>query len=148
MANDLRSFGKRMKRRASNVERNVNTVARKVCIVLHRELVLATPVDTGTARSNWIVSLGSPANGTRKAYKPHPKGSGAGIGESANASAALEAGAAVIARRKAGQSLFVSNNLPYIQRLDEGHSAQAPANFVKRAILQANALLKKIKVLN
>lgn len=150
MANDLRSFSKRMKARAGKLDRNVNQAVRKVGLVLHRELVLGTPVDTGTARSNWFVSLGAPADGTRKAFAPYPKGSqggGAGVGENANASRALEAGAAKLAQRKPGQSIYVTNNLPYITRLDEGHSAQAPANFVKRATMHAKVLLRKLKVL-
>jgi formaldehyde-activating enzyme involved in methanogenesis len=33
----------------------------------------------------------------------------------------------------------VSNNVPYINRLNEGHSAQAPAGFVQQAVAKAVA---------
>lgn len=150
MAQDLHSFGRRMKVRASKVPNNVNRVVRQLSIVIDRELVMATPVDTGRARSNWIVSLQAPVTKEQQPYTPYAKGSkggGAGASEGANAQAAMEQGASVIAKRQPGQAIHITNNVPYIRRLNDGHSAQAPANFVKRAILNGIVVLRKLKVI-
>ena len=150
MARDLHSFGRRMKQHAAKVPNNVNKVVRQLSLVVDRELVLATPVDTGRARSNWVVSLDQPITSQREPYQPHPhgsKGGGAGTAEGANAQAAMEQGAGVIARRRPGQGLHITNNVPYLKRLDEGHSKQAPANFVRRAILNGIAVLRRMKVI-
>lgn len=78
---------------------------------------MMTPVDTGRARANWgldiniiDVSIVEPAS---------PKGFDA------------------VARYKLSDVINISNNLPYIRRLNEGYSGQAPAGFVEDAIIQA-----------
>lgn len=84
-----------------------------------------TPVDTGWARANWIVQIGSPHTST--------------FGDPTSVStAAQEAGKAAVIRYKLGQGpVFISNNVPYILRLNEGWSQQAPAGFVQGAIAKA-----------
>ena len=127
----LEGFAKRMKMRANNVPREVNKVKRKAALAIDQAVVLGTPVDTGTARSNWTVSLGEADNSTREAYAPLKDGD---IGESVNAEAALAQGRVVIASSKPEQDIHLTNNLPYIVPLNEGHSAQAPAAFVEEAV--------------
>lgn len=119
---------------AKGLGRNVNQLTRKVALAADQALVLGTPVDTGRARSNWQVSLGQPAAGERD---PYAAGQALGINEGANAQAAIAQGAGVIGSRSEGQSVFISNNLPYIERLNDGWSAQAPAGFVEDAVLKA-----------
>lgn len=82
----------------------------------------ATPVDTGNARRNWIPAIGA------RVERPDESGSGAAqaAGQAALSSYRLEKG-----------RVYVSNPTPYIERLDAGHSAQAPAGFVRQAIEQA-----------
>lgn len=131
----LGQFAKRIRRRGRNVERNVEVLVRKVALLADQTLVLATPVDTGRARSNWVVSLGS---GTRENIEPYSPGEGLGAGESANASAAIAQGQSVIKSYKLRDgSIFISNNVPYIGQLNAGTSAQAPAGFIEQAVLAA-----------
>lgn len=139
----LGSFAKRMQVYANNLERNVNKTVREVALVADRNLVLATPVDTGRARSNWLVSVGSPNRETQEPYSPGEAGSTG----SANAQAAIAQANAEISRRKPGQDIFISNNLPYIGRLNEGSSAQAPEQFVGTAVQSAVDVVNKARVL-
>jgi hypothetical protein len=139
----LGQFAENMKRRAADVERNTSKTVRAVALVADRELVLQTPVDTGRARSNWIVTLGNPAT---KTIEPYSKGEKGSTG-TANASAAIAQGAATISQRKEGQDISISNNLDYIGKLNEGSSAQAPAQFVQAAVQRAVAAVRKAKVL-
>lgn len=127
----LEGFAKRMKRRAKNVPREVNRVKRRAALAVDQTIVLGTPVDTGTARSNWLVSLGRANDDIRKAYSPLEGGD---MSESGNAQAALAQGQTVIKRSKPDQDIHITNNLPYIVRLNEGYSAQAPAAFVEEAV--------------
>lgn len=91
-----------------------------------------TPRDTGWARSNWIGSKGRPAEGL-----PEPGGRPSS-GDVANARAAQASGEAEIATFKLEDgSLFVSNNVPYIQALNGGSSKQAGEAFVERAVERA-----------
>jgi hypothetical protein len=60
----------------------------------------------------------------------------------ANIAPALELGNATIDSSQPGQEIHLTNNLPYIQALDEGHSAQAEL-FVDHAIILAENLLTR-----
>jgi hypothetical protein len=132
-----------MKRRASVSERNVDRVIREVALIADRELVLQTPVDTGRARSNWIVTIGSPATEVIPPYSPGSKGSSG----SENANAAIAQGSLVIAQRRSGEDISISNNVPYIGLLNQGSSAQAPAQFVQAAVQRAVVAVRKARVL-
>jgi len=126
----FREFGKRMQKHGENVERNASALVRKCALAVDATVVLATPVDEGRARANWQVALGGPASGEIDPYAPGKGGSSG----AANASAALAQGKAVIATHTKG-AIHVTNNLPYIGRLNDGYSAQAPAGFVQTAVL-------------
>lgn len=108
---------------------------RRVALAADQGVVMATPVDTGRARSNWIVALGTPPSQVINAYSPGDGGSSA----SANTQAALDQGEAVIRdySGEGAQEIHITNNLPYIQGLNDGNSAQAPANFVQKAVIEA-----------
>jgi hypothetical protein len=137
----MAGFKQRMQKRGKNVSVNADRVVRKCALIIDGAVVLATPVDTGRARSNWQVSANSPITTTREPYSP---GSQLGKGEGANARAALQQGQQVIANYKGGTpdaAIYIANNLAYIGRLNAGSSKQAPAAFVETAVMQgANAV--------
>lgn len=93
-------------------------------------LIEATPVDLGWARANWVPSI-------TQAYE-------ANVGQpndAADISAArrrqTEGRAALAGYKLTRGPIFVTNNVPYIQKLNEGSSQQAPAGFVQMAIQTA-----------
>lgn len=121
---DLRGFARVMALMGERIETNTSALVRRVAVQVDGAVVLATPVDTGRARLNWQVEI----NGTPSGTLPEPPSPGAGASDSiAKANAA-------IAGYRTGDVINIVNNLPYIQRLNEGWSAQAPAAFVEKAI--------------
>lgn len=97
--------------------------------------VRATPVDTGKARSNWIVSVDGTIDVQLPPYVPYPKtsqGAGAGIAETANASAAIAQGDAAVAAfdAAANDTIYVQNSADHIERLENGWSAQQPSSML------------------
>jgi len=129
----FRQFASRIRRRARDLPERVDRVVRETALICDRDLVLGTPVDTGRARSNWQVSVGV---GETEAIPAYAEGDAGSTG-AANAQAALAQGQAAIGSRQPGQSIFITNNLPYIGRLNDGYSAQAPAGFVQVAVQNA-----------
>jgi len=127
----LEGFAKRMRMRANNAPHEVNRVKRNTALAVDQAVVLGTPVDTGTARSNWLVSTDAPKNDIIEAYDELVGGD---MSESVNAQAALAQGKKVIQAATPGQDIHITNNLPYIVPLNEGSSAQAPAAFVEEAV--------------
>ena len=85
-----------------------------------------TPIDTGWARANWIATATVPST------------SPVGTRHSVSAGASSRAIAKLISTyRLAAGPIYVSNSVPYIARLNQGSSKQAPAGFVQRAIARA-----------
>ena len=122
-----------MKQRAKEVGQGATKIVQRVGSAIHREVVITTPVDTGTARSNWVGTLNAPFNGVIPPYSPSVK---AGLNESANAQAAIAQGLSAIRLFNAlrDRSLHFTNNVGYIRKLNNGHSMQAPIMFVQKAI--------------
>lgn len=139
----LAQFSTRIARRADQIAAGVGRLKRKTVLAADREVVFATPVDTGRARSNWIVSIGTPDRSVRA---PFSAGVGLGIGENANGAAAFnDALAKLNPLRPIGAevSVYIQNNVPYIGRLNAGSSQQAPAGFVQTGILNGVAVIRR-----
>lgn len=100
---------------------------KEVALNLLTLLSIKTPVDEGTAVYNWKVSIGSTDGRTRKTVSN---------GES-NRNAMVSKETPKIERYDLGQVLYIQNNLPYISRLNNGYSDQAPKRFVETAIEQS-----------
>ena len=102
---------------------------RKLALDIAANLIETTPVDTGWARSNWVPSVGSPYD--------NPVGTREGLDRGPQQSGMAEIGSYQVSLGP----VFISNNVPYIQILNDGHSQQAPAGFVQMAIDRAVAEL-------
>lgn len=143
--NNLDAFAKRMNRIAVQVESNVEEAVKDCAEAVTRTVIEATPADTGKAKSNWIVALDVPASTEKSAFIPGFVGSTA----EANSQAAIGLGMEVIQKYKVSQnrSINITNSLPYIGALNDGHSTQAPAAFVRIAVLSGLATVRKAKVI-
>jgi hypothetical protein len=94
---------------------------RKICLDLVTGIVLKTPVDTGRARANWFTSIGSPTDNTTESTD-------------ANGSATIASSLGAISKAT-GNVLWITNNLPYIYRLEfDSWSDQAPSGMVRVTI--------------
>jgi len=124
LANSLDEKTKEVKQVASDA-------AKKVALMALTRLVETTPVDTSTALSNWQISIGYPATSFIDAYAPGYLGYTA----SASARQAISVGKQNLEAKKPGQTIYLSNNAPYIRDLNSGSSKQAPAGFVEATIL-------------
>ncbi len=116
--------------------KEINLVKREIAKKVIAVVVLSTPVGMpgtwqspppkgyapGHARFSWRTSLDRPI--TFEAPGVDPGGT-----------ATIAAGFIKIKTSRLFQNIWFSNNAPYIGRLDQGWSRQAPANFVEKAIL-------------
>jgi hypothetical protein len=127
------SFEDDLQRFKINTERKLELVARKVALELFRRVILKTPVDKGRARANWQASLGSPATGTVDAADKTKSG-----GPTFRTVVAASSGFEV------GDTIYLANNLPYIRRLEEGYSQQAPAGMVALTVQEFAQIVNQI----
>lgn len=107
----------------SRVNRRIDTQIRKSSIALFGNIIKMTPVDTGRARGNWQCSIGSPI--TSETDMIDKDGSFV---------------TSLVAKRvKSGNVVWLSNNVPYISKLEYGWSKQAPAGMVRVSIARFGA---------
>lgn len=92
---------------------------RSVMLTGLTSLVLMTPVDTGRARGNWIVTLGAATYRYEDSFDPSGSGS---LAKGLSTTAELKANPFAL--------VFLQNNLPYIEALEDGSSTQAPNGMV------------------
>lgn len=131
---DLLTFARNIKRVADRTDKNVDRLVVETAGVVDQTLVLATPVDTGRARANWQAGLGSAVT---EVIEEKDK----------NGSRTIDRNRQVISTRRKGEDIHLTNNLPYINRLNQGSSAQAPEGFVERAVAVGLAFIRSRKVL-
>lgn len=122
---ELGDFSKWARGMGDRIEKNADHLVRTCALAIDGSVVLATPVDTGRARANWQVEVNGPATGT---VEPTDK----------SGQAAINAAKAKVPSYKGGSpsaAIHITNNLAYIGALNGGHSKQAPAGFVEKAIM-------------
>lgn len=98
---------------AGLVAEDVGKKLRIISMAMLTEIVQRSPVDTGLFRNNNVVSIGSADFSTTQETD---KAGGQSI----------QRGSAVIAQGQPYSVIYIQNNLPYAERLENGHSKQAP----------------------
>ena len=114
MATDnLAQFNREVTQFARSIPGKVTVMQKKIVLEALLRLVEKTPVDTGRARGNWQVTIGSPAEGQ---FDQTDKEGGDTIAK----------GLAALAGLPDMQVVWISNNIDYIEELEHGHSGQSP----------------------
>ena len=124
------SFGKQLRKARLEIISETDDMRKAITIELFNSVILDTPVDTGRARGNWQCSGGSPM--LNSVEREDPTGS--------------QATSEVVSKVESSfgdGSMFLSNNLPYIQRLEFGHSKQAPAGMVRKNIARIEQIIRE-----
>lgn len=106
---------------ADDLQDIFNEDTRFIAKKLLTRLIFVSPIDTGKFRGGWFVDVGK---------------SNREIDDSRRSATALAEGIAVIetARVVDYPELVISNNQPHGEKLNDGHSAQAPRKFVELEI--------------
>lgn len=114
---DLRRFAKKA---GDNAEKVVKSVALDVTY----SVIDMSPVDTGRFKNNWNLSASSIDRSTNN--------TGDSKGRATSA----------ILSYNIGETIYISNSLPYAQRLEDGYSQQAPIGMVKVTLTKYQSFIK------
>ena len=95
-----------------------------------RRLLQKTPVDTGHARGNWFVGDGEPV-------RAQVEGRTAGT-------AATEGQGVIGGFDIRVNDLHLTNTVPYIERLEDGWSGQAPQGMAKQTVAELKRVSDQI----
>ena len=111
---------------AKSAEKAAETVTRGAIVHLWRQVVRRSPVDTGRFRANWQFNEGSPI-GTQLEVNTAPSPPN-------------------VVGNPLGKTYYLTNNVPYAGRLDQGSSQQAPMGVTALSILETEAwIAEKLK---
>ncbi len=104
------------------MDKKLVNVARGCAINLFNKIIVASPVDTGRFRANWQTTINTPAQGVLDTEVPTSAESG-------------------IRSIKITDTMYLTNNLPYAKRLEEGWSQQRPSGWVATLVKSAQSSL-------
>ena len=108
---------------SKQTEINLETVVKRVSFDVYNKAKQNTPVDTGRARGSWNISE-EYADLSTLPEGEYPTGTTNAVGSISGK-----------------DEVHISNNLEYINALDEGRSRQAPSGMVDVTIAQVEAEL-------
>ena len=128
----MAGFGAQLKKFEDTSLDKVTTVTRAIALEVFRRVILKTPVDTGRARGNWQCTISVPASSVADV---EDKGGGKAIAQAADEVMGWEPEKVVI---------FLTNNLPYIHRLEDGYSQQAPAGMVAVTLAELDGIVVRV----
>lgn len=116
----------------AKIDRTLNQGIRATLLEVSVAIIKDTPADLGTARGNWQASVGRGATGVVSVDSVR----------SGEAKAIAEVDQTVSVA--VGGLYYLTNNLPYIERLEYGWSKkQAPDGMVRKNLQNFNRLLVK-----
>ena len=126
------SFTVDLSRLVAKSKGNIDRAIHKVALDVFQGVVKKSPVDTGRFRGNWTVSIGSYSAQALDRTDKRRLGSLPGHESALRADAALTA-------FKAGAPIYITNSLPYADRLENGWSQQAPTGMVRLTLMEISA---------
>lgn len=98
-----------------------------------RNVVLMSPVDEGRFRGNWHTTIGTTSNAVFDRVD-------------LTGAKTINDGARTLNAYEKLQPIYIQNNLPYAQRLENGHSGQAPNGMVALTVNYIEAKYKTTEV--
>jgi hypothetical protein len=109
-------------RAMNNIQRQADRRTRRVALAALQEISDGSPIDKGTFKANWNVSIDEIDRSADLSKTD------------ADISAMTQKATAVISNVEAGDTIYISNSVPYATRLEDGYSPQAPVGVVAPAV--------------
>ena len=128
---DLNDLSKDLNKLAVGFPKQANQLVRLFALEAINNLVLSTPVDTGRARSNWFATVDVPSSEET---------------EDTDWQSNLNNQVSKLGTPFHFNSIWITNNLPYISRLNDGWSRQATEGFIEKALAATERQIAKAKI--
>ena len=132
-AQNAKDFELRLNTAVLETQEKIEDAVQVIAMDTLRGVVLKSPVDTGRFRGNWIVSINSPS------MEQTPATDASGSGTINKGMAAIEGYDVETTSR-----IYIQNNLPYGNRLENGWSKQAPKGMVSLTLNEMNTKYREI----
>lgn len=136
MTGNARQFALEIDREFAEQMGDVHQAVAWIGLEAIKRVVMKSPVHTGRFKGNWALSVGMIDTATTVAVDPS---GGATISRG-------QAAIAPYATREDFPMVYIQNNLPYAEPLENGHSKQAPAGMVALTVAELAAIWNTVKI--
>lgn len=120
------SFSRKGKRITDKMRTQQETMKKKIIYDWFAGVIMRTPVMDGRARANWLPSFADPVQTTIEDLDGLSFGS---------PPSTVKANQILSSIKKGDGVTYMTNNLPYIKRLEDGYSPQAVGGMVKLSLM-------------
>lgn len=128
---EFNKLASQIKKRAKSIPKIVSENVKELTVTLVTDLVVATPVDTTEAISNWQVGVGRAETTSLPPHFPGLLGSTWAQSSEETVSIAKSK----LRRRKPGETVYITNTAKHIYALNySGRSSQAEAFFFENTV--------------
>ena len=131
----MSSFADQLRAFEAKTLDKMTRAARAITQDAFKEVILISPVDTGRFRGNWQPAIGSVPTGEVELLDP-------------SGDIVIAKVQGVTAGMEIGDVIYMANNLPYAQRLEDGWSQGAPSGMVRLTVQRfqpmADAIIREI----
>lgn len=127
---------------------SLDLVLRKLALDGFRKVLLRSPVDTGRFRSSWRVAVNGLDDSVAEEL-PKDTASAAGVSQGSDPTPTEIARGNDILSARFGDTINITNNLPYAVPIEEGHSGQAPQGVLRLSfdelVAEFGAVVDKVR---
>jgi hypothetical protein len=123
--------------------KKVDQFTRMIALEVFRRIILKTPKDTGRAINGWLCTIAVPAAAMAQG-EDWFQGQEVGGYDKSGRAAIEEAANQVMAWKPQDVAIFLTNNVPYIERLENGWSKQAANGMVAITIAEFDGIVARI----
>lgn len=133
LKSNFKSFEKELQKELDEQRKEQKDTFRKLVFTTFTDVVRRSPVDKGYFRANNLIQSVTPNRGTIDSTE--------GAGKLTNdAKVKIDS-----IRVSDGTTIFITNNLPYADRLENGYSTQAPTGIYKIAEARTRRIVEQLK---
>lgn len=124
-------FERQIEAQIKDAEQKLLMAQREIVLLVYERIVIRSPVDTGLFKGNWQINIGSTPTGV------------VSIKDKTGRIVISQASAALL-NYKLDDPVFIVNNLPYANRLEQGWSKQAPYGMVSLTLNEFSELVRQV----
>lgn len=131
----MNQFSRQVRGWSNKTQRKMDMAVRKITLDVFSNVIMMSPVASGRFRGNWQPAIGQALSGTIEAVDP-------------TGGMVMAKVSGVTDGVQAGDVIYMVNNLPYAERLENGWSSQAPNGMVALTVQRfqpiADAVFRQI----
>ncbi len=131
----FRFLGSDIEKKVDDFEEGHSKLVRTYALEGFGRIIQSTPVDKGFARNSWHADIDKEPTSFRESSDKSGREAMSSVRSAANSFS------------DRNSEIYLTSNAPYMRKLNDGHSEQAPSNFIPLAMQSAASAIKNFKLM-